>query len=42
MGDINLNDLKNKTAAQELVQTDPEELRAEAIKEIAEKKKSLH
>ncbi len=41
MGDINLNDLKNKTAAQELVQTDPEELRAEAIKEIAEKKEIL-
>lgn len=41
MGDINLNDLKNKTAAQELVQTGPEELRAEAIKEIAEKKEIL-
>lgn len=41
MRDINLNDLKNKTAAQELVQTDPEELRAEAIKEIAEKKEIL-
>ena len=33
--------MKNKTAAQELVQTDPEELRAEAIKEIAEKKEIL-